>query len=387
MSRARRYWRRWEALSGAQCWRARCALRLMRPGMLARPRPIYPLSRRVCARTAACPGCWGRCVARQRHAAGRGLHARGAQQRPSPSTPGHPHPHLQYAPPRGLPHGPQPPPGLVQATRPAQLAALLPSSYPIAAFRRRSIEARGVRVSYVPHFPGEDPGSKRGAGDGAAAETAARAPSDSYLEVVLPFSANPRLRDEVGTRAAGSSPPIAGAVTLHDGAPFLHDTDAAALRRWQQRGRMCWRGVVCGLFPGPHPAPGCPCPRRQYERFRSGRLRLGLVLEDVDSLAADIAARHLAGSGHVRMLWGVCRAGWLQSGGGHCCTLPYPVPHSRVEPDMPNASVSLPQGLAGHCGHHRVNGQAAAGDARAAPGTAQAGSRCAIHQRRRRRRR
>ena len=39
----------------------------------------------------------------------------------------------------------------------------------------------------------------------------------------------------------------------------------------------------------------------QYERFRMGRLRLGLVLEDVDSLAADIAARHLAGSNQVRV--------------------------------------------------------------------------------------
>lgn len=77
----------------------------------------------------------------------------------------------------------QPPPELTLATTPEALAILLPSSYPIAAFRRRSIEARGIRVSYKPH-PGEVLGqptpSSVGAGTG---EVPVRAPSDSYLEV------------------------------------------------------------------------------------------------------------------------------------------------------------------------------------------------------------
>ena len=84
----------------------------------------------------------------------------------------------------------QPPPDLRLAASPSELAALLPSSYPIAAFRRRSIEARGVRVSFKPHFPGEVPGSHAPPGGPAADGSGAmndselpRAPSDSYLEV------------------------------------------------------------------------------------------------------------------------------------------------------------------------------------------------------------
>jgi hypothetical protein len=40
-----------------------------------------------------------------------------------------------------------------------------------------------------------------------------------------------------------------------------------------------------------------------------GRVRLGLVLEDIDSLAADIAARHLAGSEKVRGASGLVEGG------------------------------------------------------------------------------
>lgn len=60
----------------------------------------------------------------------------------------------------------------------------MPSSYPIARFRRRSIEARGIRVSYKPR-PGEVLGAPQPAtaAAGAAAEPVARSPSDSYLEV------------------------------------------------------------------------------------------------------------------------------------------------------------------------------------------------------------
>lgn len=83
-----------------------------------------------------------------------------------------------------------------------------PSSYPIARFRRRSIEARGVTVSYKPH-PGETLGgapaaAAAGGGDssssGSGGNTDAlppRSPSDSYLEVILPFATSPNLRDEV----------------------------------------------------------------------------------------------------------------------------------------------------------------------------------------------
>jgi len=86
----------------------------------------------------------------------------------------------------------------------------MPSSYPIAKFRRRSIEARGIRVSYKPH-PGEtlcpisgSTSTTTTAAAGPAAAPAVRAPSDSYLEVVLPFSTSPHLRDEVsGSGGAG----------------------------------------------------------------------------------------------------------------------------------------------------------------------------------------
>jgi hypothetical protein len=89
---------------------------------------------------------------------------------------------------------PQAPPELRRATTPAELAALMPSSYPIARFRRRSIEARGIQVSYKP-LPGEVLGAPPAAhAAGASSEVAAasaagdmpvatRAPSDSYLEV------------------------------------------------------------------------------------------------------------------------------------------------------------------------------------------------------------
>ncbi|GBF98047.1 hypothetical protein Rsub_10275 [Raphidocelis subcapitata] len=120
----------------------------------------------------------------------------------------------------------QPPPDLVRASAPSELEALMPSSYPIARFRRRSIEARGIRVSYKPHHAGEVLGAPLScSGD---APLPPRALSDSYLQVILPFASSPNLRDE-------------------------------------------------------------------YERFQMGRVRLGLVLEDIDSFAADVAARHLAG--------------------------------------------------------------------------------------------
>ncbi|KAI8462628.1 MAG: hypothetical protein J3K34DRAFT_527607 [Monoraphidium minutum] len=125
----------------------------------------------------------------------------------------------------------QPPPDLRRATTPGELAALMPSSYPIARFRRRSIEARGIRVSYKPR-PGEVLGGPAPAPpEGPCAPPPPRSPSDSYLEVILPFASSPTLRDE-------------------------------------------------------------------YERFQMGRVRMGLVLEDIDSFAADIAARHLYGAVH-----------------------------------------------------------------------------------------
>jgi hypothetical protein len=41
-----------------------------------------------------------------------------------------------------------------------------------------------------------------------------------------------------------------------------------------------------------YPFSSNPCLRDQYERFHTGKIRAGLILEDLDAFAADVAARH-----------------------------------------------------------------------------------------------
>ncbi|GIL91009.1 hypothetical protein Vretifemale_18702 [Volvox reticuliferus] len=52
--------------------------------------------------------------------------------------------------------------------------------------------------------------------------------------------------------------------------------------------------------------------REQYQRFTSNQMRFGLLLEDLDTLAGDIAARHAGVSDRVLLTASIDRISWLQ---------------------------------------------------------------------------
>lgn len=51
--------------------------------------------------------------------------------------------------------------------------------------------------------------------------------------------------------------------------------------------------------------------RDQYERFQTSRIRAGLILEDLDAFAADIAARHAGSAGKTIVTASVDQISWL----------------------------------------------------------------------------
>jgi acyl-CoA hydrolase len=115
-----------------------------------------------------------------------------------------------------------------------------------------------------------------------------RPPSDSYLSITYPFTSNELLRDQV--RAVLSQAQDTVSSVGHFKAT-LYMAHAAAVSMV----------VLLCLSCKPSNQPWCALLADlllQYQRFSSPFLRVGLLLEDMDSFAADVATRHLGGLPH-----------------------------------------------------------------------------------------
>ncbi|GLC47996.1 hypothetical protein PLESTB_000047700 [Pleodorina starrii] len=200
------------------------------------------------------------------------------------------------------------PPTLKEATL-DEAQWCLPFSYEVGEHRRGG---RGLLAKFKPR--GDDPTNFSGPGPLGwilkARHGSMTAASDGGLVraamAALPIAAEPAAPRTAAPAAAATS--IAAASSQHTGA----SAEADRQQQQQQQQRLAQRAPSDSYLELIFPFSNNAKLREQYQRFMSDRMRFALLLEDLDTLAADIAARHAGVSDRVLLTASIDRISWLQ---------------------------------------------------------------------------
>ncbi|GFR48797.1 hypothetical protein Agub_g10747 [Astrephomene gubernaculifera] len=169
----------------------------------------------------------------------------------------------------------------------------LPFSYEVGESRRGG--SRGLVVRYKPR--NEDPEASEAYISWAVKAREAAAAASAAAKGAA--AASPGASNGPQSAAAAAS----GAST--DAAVATKPTVAAKISPQQRAPSDSYLELV-------FPFSSSKTLREQYQRFTSNNMRFGLLLEDLDTLAGDIAARHAGMEGKVLLTASIDRISWLK---------------------------------------------------------------------------